>query len=626
MSTTKRTICALSTLMLSALWLAPGCGGGEPAEETLAGWDAADGEDVSLTGTLVVNMTRHHGDDAHEAHPCEPEYLLYRSPEDVTPVRLAFDEAPPSAATGDELTVKGTLQGRGRVRTVLVDKLLGGPGRPDLQEDAELGQATQAVVVSRPPKHHKTAVLLVGPGTMPASEAKAMLDANVPGSAAAFIAENTGLIDTFEGAVFSYPSVDTSGCTEDDLDAINQDALDAFTAAGNKISDYQNIAFVYGVECGFFAKAQVFRPGSSQLAKSYFPENSFNGCAAVGHELGHNLGFYHAYSTKCGSSIYKQNRSGCTDDKYGNPFDIMGRSSVACTEEGHYSVMHKRYAGYLAACEDVTAGGSATFNLSPAEGSCGMRSLRIPVPGESNFYYLEYRKTGTGEFAGALGSDRVLLNVSNDPDDIYEGPTPYLLDATPSTSSLKDAWLAVGTTYTLPGNVKIKVESLGEVAKINVTMASGGGAKCRDGSAPAASNGVIGGLCGPVADKTQQAENYSSVKTCTVATTHSGYSGTGYVDFGDAGSAVEWKVDVPRYGQYKLIFRYANGGSTNRTSSVAINDQLGSAISTPFSPTGAWSTWKTGEVTVTLKRGVNKIRVTSVGAGPNIDQVLIKKL
>jgi Carbohydrate binding module (family 6)/Metallo-peptidase family M12B Reprolysin-like len=631
MKTIQRTVCAVSTMALSALWLAPGCAGVEPGDESEVGWDAAEGDDVTLTGTLEVSVVMYsgghsqgehaHGEHSHDMHHSRIEYLLYRSPDDRDPVRLDFDDALPFIETGDELTVAGRLESRQGIRTVLVDELLSIDKRVDVAQDAEIGQASQKLVVDRAPKHHKTAVLLVGQGTMSAADAKAMLNPYVPGSAAAFIGESSGLMDTFEGVVFSYPQINTSACSEATHGSIRDAALAAFTAAGNNVNDYTNIAYVYGVDCGFYAKATVNKPGSSAVANSFYSVNSFGDCRVAAHELGHNLGFLHAHSTACGGSTYKANRAGCTDTEYGNPFDVMG--SGGCSAGSHYSIMQKRYAGYLTACEDVTAGGSATFNLSPAEGSCGMRSLRIPIAGENNYYYLEYRKASAGEFGGVQDSDRVLLNVSNDPNG---APDAYVLDSTPATSSLSDAWLAVGTTYTLPGNVKIKVESLGEVAKINVTMPAGAGAKCRDGATPASSGGVVGALCGPVADKTYQAEKDTWVKTCTVSTAHAGYGGTGFMDFGGAGSIVEWKVDVPRYGQYKLAFRYANGSGGNRTSNVSINDQFGSLISVPFSPTGSWATWKANEITVTLKKGINKVRVTSVGEGPNLDQVLVKKL
>ncbi|MEO5728269.1 MAG: hypothetical protein ABI134_06765 [Byssovorax sp.] len=198
-----------------------------------------------------------------------------------------------------------------------------------------------------------------------------------------------------------------------------------------------------GGTCGFTANATVIRPGGTAQGVSTYNDN-FQNCTMAAHELGHNLGFYHAHSTACGSTkLYNASRSGCTDTEYGNTFDMMGYGGGTCIAKGHYGATHKRYAGYLSKCEDVTAGGSAVFNLSPMEGSCGVRSLRIPIAGESNYYYLEFRKPGSGEFAGAAGQSRVLLNASNDP--AVGAPDGYLLDATPATSSIWSRACEIGS-------------------------------------------------------------------------------------------------------------------------------------------------------------------------------------
>jgi len=623
MKTIKRTFGTVSMVALSALWLVPGCVGQEPGDEINADalvWsEAKEGQAITVKGTVVATVTTYENNGSFRS---ETEYHLQKSPEDNEPVPLSFEGDFPAFETGDEITIAGSWQTRGDVHVIAVDDTLSIRKQWDGMVDGEIGESSQAIVTARSPKEHKIAVILVGDTKITVAEAQAMINAYTPGSAAAFIGENSGLIDTFKGDVFSYPSIDTSNC-KDKLESIRTAARNAFTAAGNDFASYTNVAYVIGGgTCGFYANGTVLTPGSSGQGVATFNDN-FQVCDAVAHELGHNLGFLHASSTNCGNGLYKASRSGCTDTEYGNTFDIMGYSGSTCTSKGHSSVMSKRYAGYLSKCEDVTAGGSAVFNLSAAEGSCGMRSLRIPIAGESNYYYLEFRKPGAGEFAGAGGQSRVLLNVSNDP--AQGPPQPYLLDATPATSTINDAWLAVGTTYNLPGNVSIKVQSIDDIAKIQVTMPAGTGAKCQDGTTPPSSGGNVGGLCGAIAAITAQAENLTFQKACTKATDHPGYNGTGYMDFGGAGSIVELgKVNVPRYGSYKLSLRYANGTTANRTSKISINDQVVGSV--PFGGTGGWSTWKTNDITVTLKKGANKIRVTSVGEGPNLDQFVLTEL
>lgn len=638
MKTVKRTISMVSAVALSAFLLVPGCVGQESGDDTEAGdqvWsEAKEGQGIALKGTVVVSVTMyedyisdhgsHDGSDhssGHRSHRTEVEYHLQRSPEDNEPLRLYFDGAPPSFETGDEISVAGTWQTKNDIHAIAVDDMRSIRKPSGVAQDGEIGQSSQEIVTVRAPTAHKIAVLLVGDTTITAAQAQAQMNAYSPGSAAAFIGENSGLVDTFQGTVFSYPSISTANCTPATVPSIKTAALNAFQAAGNSLSNYTNVAYVIGGggNCGFIANGTVNPPGSTSLGISTYNDN-FQNCTMAAHELGHNLGFYHAHSTACGTTkLYNASRSGCTDTDYGNTFDMMGYGGGTCSGR-HYSIMQKRYAGYLSKCEDVTAGGSAVFNLSAAEGSCGVRSLRIPIAGESNYYYLELRKPGSGEFAGAAGASRVLLNASNDP--AVGAPDAYLLDATPATSSISDAWLAVGTTYSLPGNVSIKVLSIGGIATIQVTMPAGAGAKCQDNTTPPSSGGNVGGLCGAIAAKTYQAEDMPWTKTSTLATSPTGYYGTGFMDFGGAGSIVELnKIDAPRYGSYKLTFRYANGTTSARTSNLSVNDQVVGTL--PFGGTGDWATWGTNAITVTLKKGLNKIRVTSIGDGPNLDQVVV---
>ncbi len=638
MSTIKRTISTVSVVAFSALWLMPGCLEQESGDETEAGesgWaDAREGEAVTLAGTVVVTSTMHAnhddsgsaGDEDPGAHPCELEYHLHRGPRDRAPLKLYFNGATPSVQTGDEISVVGRWQTKDGLPSLAVDEVLSTAEPVGVPEEDELGQSSQAIVSVRPPKKHKIAVFLLGNTSTTAAQAKAMIDAYSPGSASAFIGESSGLVDTFDGEVFSYPNFQITDCKEG---AIKVDALKKFENEGHDVDDYTNFAFVLPKDaCDLFASGTVVAPGSSVQGITHFNDN-FALCDVVAHELGHNLGFAHSGRATCGSdALYKPSLAGCEINGYGDVFDVMGGSGGSCTARGHYSIMHKRYAGYLSKCEDVTAGGTAIFRLSAAEGSCGMRSLRIPIAGEKNYYYLEFRKPGAGEFSPAAGKSRVLLHVSDDPpasDDASKArPRPYLLDGNPATATPYDSGLVVGTTYNLPGNVSIKVLSIGDVARIKVTMPPGAGAKCRGGATPPGDGTEIGGLCGAIADKTYQAENKTYQKNCTTSTSQPGYTGTGYMDFGGAGSVVELgNVDVPRYGKYKLTFRYANGTATNKTSKIAVNGQAAGQLN--FPGTGGWSTWKTtNPLEVTLKKGINKIRVTSVAEGPNLDKVLIE--
>ncbi|NJM16033.1 MAG: T9SS type A sorting domain-containing protein, partial [Bacteroidales bacterium] len=122
----------------------------------------------------------------------------------------------------------------------------------------------------------------------------------------------------------------------------------------------------------------------------------------------------------------------------------------------------------------------------------------------------------------------------------------------------------------------------------------------------------------PVASLKYEAENYTSTNA-SLSTGHSGYQGTGFMDFG---GYVEWNNINPGAGTYNLVFRYANGTSGSRQCGIRVNGTIVGTV--PFGSTGAWSTWQTNVIEgVSLNSGNNTIRVEiSAGfAGPNLDNV-----
>jgi hypothetical protein len=119
-----------------------------------------------------------------------------------------------------------------------------------------------------------------------------------------------------------------------------------------------------------------------------------------------------------------------------------------------------------------------------------------------------------------------------------------------------------------------------------------------------------------------EAENRTAQSGCSVASNKAGFTGTGFMDFGGNSSWIEWNnVNAAGAGDYTLTLRYANGGSAARPAVVAVNGR--SAGSAQFSATGSWTTWKTTSLTVSLKRGLNTIRLTAntSAGGPNVDHV-----
>ena len=110
-----------------------------------------------------------------------------------------------------------------------------------------------------------------------------------------------------------------------------------------------------------------------------------------------------------------------------------------------------------------------------------------------------------------------------------------------------------------------------------------------------------------------------------VGSENAGFTGSGYADFvGLSGEFLEWTVNSTTARTATLEFRYANGTASDRPLELRVNGSvLNSRLS--FTGTGAWTTWRTVSVTVTLQAGANRIRVTSIGSsGANIDSLTVR--
>ncbi len=128
------------------------------------------------------------------------------------------------------------------------------------------------------------------------------------------------------------------------------------------------------------------------------------------------------------------------------------------------------------------------------------------------------------------------------------------------------------------------------------------------------------GVSGVQAGVLYQAENYTSVSGSSRSSTNSGFTGTGYVDFGGNGTWMEWNnINVLAAGRYNLTLRYANGSSGARQAAAIINGVNRGNVA--FNATGGWTNWTSDVVAVDLRQGSNTVRIqanTSAG-GPNID-------
>jgi polygalacturonase len=110
----------------------------------------------------------------------------------------------------------------------------------------------------------------------------------------------------------------------------------------------------------------------------------------------------------------------------------------------------------------------------------------------------------------------------------------------------------------------------------------------------------------------------------TIDSNHTGFSGTGFCNTTNAaGAAQTWTVPATSAGSVTLTFRYANGTTSNRTSTVTVNGTAAGTLD--FAPTANWDTWADATLSVPLVAGNNTVAVagTTAGGAPNLDYVLV---
>jgi hypothetical protein len=105
--------------------------------------------------------------------------------------------------------------------------------------------------------------------------------------------------------------------------------------------------------------------------------------------------------------------------------------------------------------------------------------------------------------------------------------------------------------------------------------------------------------------------------------TNTGFSGTGYVNTDNVlDSYITFYLNAEQAVNLPLTIRYANGSTDNRDASVSVNNAEIIA-NTEFPNTGAWTSWNTKEVNMSLNQGVNIITFTATTANglANFDQI-----
>lgn len=122
---------------------------------------------------------------------------------------------------------------------------------------------------------------------------------------------------------------------------------------------------------------------------------------------------------------------------------------------------------------------------------------------------------------------------------------------------------------------------------------------------------------------TYQAED-ATVTSASIDSNHTGYNGTGFVNSYSSGSSIAFSnVNGGSGGTVTLKIRNALGAGSSRTGLLIVN---GSSQNITFSPTGAWTTWQTHSVSISLNSGTsNTITLQSNGSDlANVDEITVE--
>ena len=109
-------------------------------------------------------------------------------------------------------------------------------------------------------------------------------------------------------------------------------------------------------------------------------------------------------------------------------------------------------------------------------------------------------------------------------------------------------------------------------------------------------------------------------------TVNAGFTGSSYVNYENvAGGYIQWTVNVPTAGNYKLDLRFANGTDANRSMNVSVNNSS-DFVAMDFSGTSAWTVWAESSIIMALNAGANTIKAiaTSANGGPNVDYLKLE--
>ena len=242
------------------------------------------------------------------------------------------------------------------------------------------------------------------------------------------------------GDVFGPYAVDgdVSTC---DLGVWADEARSAATSAGATSAPTPSFAFLFPwvSACPWAGLAGIGDDSSYINA----PAAGDVGLYHATHELGHDLGANHAHSLSCtvnGVVVSFADPDTCTSSEYGDPFSLMGSGIVRLP-----SAWERLQMGFLNADEVsvADAGAAASYTVADLDASQAGTRLVLLRRAAGGYLTLEYRRAGGtfDTFSGTSATSGVFVHFVADD----QSTDSSLLDATPSTATMRDAYITTGS-------------------------------------------------------------------------------------------------------------------------------------------------------------------------------------
>jgi hypothetical protein len=237
-------------------------------------------------------------------------------------------------------------------------------------------------------------------------------------------------------------------------------------AAGVPLANFSQIVYVFPTptDCPYGGLGTIGgEPGRSWIF-NYYSDNR-----AFAHELGHNLGLYHAHSLACNGTTI-DNYSNCTQDEYGDYYDVMGNFWFVSPQLLHFNAAHKIAAGWIpdSSIESLTK--TTTVKIYSEEvATSSAQVIKVKKPDTNEAYYISYRRP-TGFDAGLLST--LTRGASIHIGELDSPIDTNFLDASPLTATFDDGTLQDGQTVTDPinGISFTQVSHNAKLASIKVTI------------------------------------------------------------------------------------------------------------------------------------------------------------